>query len=219
MESLPGVLRPERRGQQIGVPARHSGPFFSGLNRTSKRRPLPAAHACTRYHFHQLVGGPSPMTIFLDVPLFFRDPQRFAEPHQLLALRGRETRTPVSPVRGKVRLTHSRNAVSVRSRSRAAAPTVLPSSSTRRTALALNSSVNWRRARRFGVSAIGLDIVFPLGKMSTKPDQVHAILKGKKVTATTTADAGDNKVAGTLTGLAARGRRVVGRYNHADCRH
>ena len=49
----------------------------------------------------------------------------------------------------------------------------MPSSSTRRTALALNSSVNWRRARRFGVSAIGLDIVFPFGKMSTKPDQVH----------------------------------------------
>jgi hypothetical protein len=37
----------------------------------------------------------------------------------------------------------------------------------------LNSSVNWRRARRFAVSAIGLDIVFPFGKMSTKPDQVH----------------------------------------------
>src|SRR3954463_4878789 len=71
------------------------------------------------------------------------------------------------------RLTHSRNAVSVKSRSRAAALTVLPSSSTRRTALALNSSVNWRRARRFGVSAIGLDIVFPFGKMSTKPDQVQ----------------------------------------------
>jgi hypothetical protein len=33
--------------------------------------------------------------------------------------------------------------------------------------------VNWRRARRFGVSAIALDIVFPFGKMSTKPDQAH----------------------------------------------
>jgi hypothetical protein len=36
----------------------------------------------------------------------------------------------------------------------------------------LNSSVNWRRAR-FGVSGIALDIVFPFGKMSTKPDQAH----------------------------------------------
>ena len=45
----------------------------------------------------------------------------------------------------RARSTHSRSAVSVRSRSRAAAPTVLPSSRTRRTALALNSSVNWRR--------------------------------------------------------------------------
>jgi hypothetical protein len=33
--------------------------------------------------------------------------------------------------------------------------------------------VNWRRARRFGVSAIALDIVFPFGKMSTKPDQAQ----------------------------------------------
>jgi hypothetical protein len=36
--------------------------------------------------------------------------------------------------------------------------------------------VNWRRARRFGVSAIGLDIVFPFGKMSTKPDQVQIVI-------------------------------------------
>ena len=58
-------------------------------------------------------------------------------------------------------------------RSRAAAPTVFPSSRTRRTAPALKSSVNWRRARRFGVSAIGLDIVFPSGKISTASDQAH----------------------------------------------
>ena len=56
----------------------------------------------------------------------------------------------VRPVRpcvrsAQARLTHSRSAVSVRSRSRAAAPTVLPPSSTKPTALALNSSVNWRR--------------------------------------------------------------------------
>jgi inorganic pyrophosphatase len=37
----------------------------------------------------------------------------------------------------------------------------------------LNLSVNWRRGRRFGVSAIGLDIVFPFGKMSTESDQPH----------------------------------------------
>jgi hypothetical protein len=33
--------------------------------------------------------------------------------------------------------------------------------------------VNWRRGRRFGVSAIGLDIVSTFRKMSTKPDQVQ----------------------------------------------
>jgi hypothetical protein len=43
-------------------------------------------------------------------------------------------------------------------------------------ALALNSSVNWRRGRRFGVSAIGLDIVSTVRKMSTKPDQVQRAL-------------------------------------------
>jgi hypothetical protein len=44
----------------------------------------------------------------------------------------------------------------------------VPSSIARRTALALNSSLNWRQARRLDVSAIGVDIVFPFGKMSTE---------------------------------------------------
>jgi hypothetical protein len=33
--------------------------------------------------------------------------------------------------------------------------------------------VNWRRARRFDVSTIVLDIIFPFGTMSTKADQVQ----------------------------------------------
>src|SRR5262249_49567516 len=87
--------------------------------------------------------------------------------------------TVVRPVRpcvrsARARLTHSRTAVSVRSMSRATPPTLLPSSRTRRTTPALNSSVNWRRGRRFGVSAIGLDIVSSIGKMSTEPDQAQA---------------------------------------------
>ena len=74
----------------------------------------------------------------------------------------------------RARATQSRTAVSVRSRSRATAPTVLPSSSTRRTTPALNSSVNWRRARRvFGVSAIAVDIVSPVGKVSTESDHAQ----------------------------------------------
>src|SRR3954447_7079388 len=82
----------------------------------------------------------------------------------------------VRPVRpcvrsARARLTHSRSAVSVKSRSRAAAPTVFPSSRTKRTALALNSSVNWRRGRLVGGSAIALDIVSSSGKMSTEADQ------------------------------------------------
>ena len=73
-----------------------------------------------------------------------------AQPRQLLALRGRQAglalaSDPRAPARPS-----SRSADSVRSRSRAAAPTVLPSSRTRRTAPALNSSVNCRAcARRF----------------------------------------------------------------------
>src|SRR3954451_8946684 len=82
----------------------------------------------------------------------------------------------VRPVRpcvrsARARLTQSRSAVSVKSRSRAAAPTVFPSSRTKRTALALNSSVNWRRGRLVGGSAIALDIVSSSGKMSTEADQ------------------------------------------------
>jgi hypothetical protein len=38
----------------------------------------------------------------------------------------------------------------------------------------LNWSVNWRRGRRFGVLAIGLDIVSPIGKMSTDSDHAQA---------------------------------------------
>jgi len=55
---------------------------------------------------------------------------------------------PVFPLvrSARARFTHSRSAVSVRSRSRATLPTLLPSSSTSRTAWALKSSSN-RRAR------------------------------------------------------------------------
>src|SRR5262245_56537534 len=75
----------------------------------------------------------------------------------------------------RARLTQARSAVSVRSRSRAARPTLLPSSSTSRTAWALKSSSNCRRGRRrLGVSAIARDIVSTFRKMSTKPDQAQA---------------------------------------------
>jgi ketosteroid isomerase-like protein len=42
-------------------------------------------------------------------------------------------------------------------------------------------SSNRRRGRRFGVSAIGLDIVSAFRKMSTKPDQAHAPPEGARV--------------------------------------
>jgi hypothetical protein len=48
---------------------------------------------------------------------------------------------------------------------------------TRRTALALNSSVNWRRGGRLAVSAIGLDLVSLTEKTSTEPDQAHAHIR------------------------------------------
>src|SRR5262245_42436944 len=78
------------------------------------------------------------------------------------------------PRSARARSTHLRSDDSVKSRSRAVAPTLLPSSSTSRTACALNSSSNRRRGRRlFVVSAIGLDIVSAFRKMSTKADQTH----------------------------------------------
>jgi hypothetical protein len=158
------------RGQQCGVPeAQHSGPFFSGLDGTSKRRPWPGRIAPRSLPLSSLRGW------VVAHDHFFKMSRSSSAIRSALRSRTNSSRSAVvNPVRpfersACARLTHSRNAVSVRSRSRAAALTVLPSSSTRRTALALNSSVNWRRARRFAVSAIGLDIVFPFGKMSTKP--------------------------------------------------
>src|SRR4029453_577012 len=60
----------------------------------------------------------------------------------------------------------------VKSRPGAAAPTVFPSSSTSRTAPALNSSVKLRRVRFDCLSAI-VDIVSAFRKGSAKPDQAH----------------------------------------------
>src|SRR6266540_1371526 len=81
---------------------------------------------------------------------------------------------PVRPFERSARacLTHWPRADATRSSSRATAVTLLPSSSTRRTACCLNSSVNRRRVRRLRVSAIA-DIVSTFRKMSTKPDQVQ----------------------------------------------
>lgn len=87
----------------------------------------------------------------------------------------------VKPVRPLVRsacarLTHSASAEAVRSRSRATAPMVLPSSKTSRIAPALNSSVNRRRTRRAGLLLSMRDIVSTFRKMSTKPGQAHVSL-------------------------------------------
>jgi hypothetical protein len=84
-------------------------------------------------------------------------------------------RTPGLPLPRAARAcsTQLRSDDSVRSRSRAAAPTDLPSSKTKRTALALNSSVKLRRAR-FGCRSAMLDIVSTSRKMSTKADQAHS---------------------------------------------
>src|SRR4029453_7253339 len=83
-------------------------------------------------------------------------------------------RTPGLPLPRSVRAcsTQLRSDDSVRSRSRAAAPTDLPSSKTKRTAPALNSSVKLRRAR-FGFRSAMVDIVSTSRKMSTKPDQAQ----------------------------------------------
>jgi hypothetical protein len=173
MESLPGVLRPVRRGQQIGVPARHSGPFFSGLDRTSKPRPLPAIHAPARYHFHHPRGWAVAHAHFFKIS---RSSWRIR-----FSLRSRASSSRsavVRPVRPFERsacacLTHWPSADGTKSSSRATPVTLLPSSRTKRTACCLNSSVKRRRGRRLRVSAIA-DIVSTFRKMSTKPDQVQS---------------------------------------------
>jgi hypothetical protein len=174
MESLPGVLF-ANEGDKSGCLRRGTRVhFFPGSPAPVSVDLSPARPRRRRYHFHPVVGAPRVHDHF------FRMSRSSSAIRSALRSRTNSSRSAVvSPVRpcvrsARARLTHSRNAVSVRSRSRAVALTVFPSSSTRRTALALNSSVNWRRARRFGVSAIGLDIVFPFGKMSTKPDQVQS---------------------------------------------
>lgn len=74
----------------------------------------------------------------------------FAQPDQLLALGGGEARASVRAIGAC--LTHSRTAVSVRSMSRATAPTVLRYRAPSEPRRALNSSVKWRRACRLAVS-------------------------------------------------------------------
>ena len=73
----------------------------------------------------------------------------------------------------RARSTQLRNADSVRSRSRATCPTLRSSSSTSRTAPALNSSSNCRRGRRFLVGCTIGDIVSAFRNVSTKPDQTQ----------------------------------------------
>src|SRR5262245_21399359 len=74
----------------------------------------------------------------LDLPLFPQNPILFSESAELVTLHGREARLALGPI-GAGRATQVRSAVSVKSRSRATAPTVLPSSKTRRTAWTLKS--------------------------------------------------------------------------------
>src|SRR5690606_24791201 len=83
---------------------------------------------------------------------------------------------PVLPLvrSARARSTHCRSADGVRSRSRATSPTLLPWSSTRATAPALNSSVNRRFARRPSRSAPFIfAIVATSRQVSTGVDQAH----------------------------------------------
>ena len=94
---------------------------------------------------------------------------------QLVALAHRPSvgigRVHPAPGRSSMTTTWSEN--SGRSSSRATRPTVWPSSSTSRTAPALNSSVNRRRGRLgFAVFAI-VDIVSAFQNVSTEADQAH----------------------------------------------
>src|SRR5712692_4158950 len=81
----------------------------------------------------------------------------------------------------RARSTQLRSADSVKPKSRATAPIVLPSSSTSRTAPAMNSSLNRRRARRPVLLDPILDIVSALRKVSTKSDQAHPPADGRTI--------------------------------------
>jgi hypothetical protein len=99
---------------------------------------------------------------------------RFSFRSRLSSSRSAVVRAPglPRPVSARACSTQFRSDDSVRSRSQAVAGTVLPSSSTSRTAPALNSSLKLRRVRFRFVSAI-VDIVSAFRKVSTKPDQAH----------------------------------------------
>lgn len=89
----------------------------------------------------------------------------------VLALGGVSTPGFPVPPSARARATQVRSEDSVRpNRLRAAAATDSPSSRTKRTAPALNSSVKLRPRRRAGLSDM-VDIVSPFWKMSTKADQ------------------------------------------------
>jgi hypothetical protein len=88
---------------------------------------------------------------------------------------------PVRPSRSvRACSTQLRNDDSVSPRSRAAAATVFPSSSTSRTALVLKSSVKLRRVR-LGFRSAMVGIVSAFRKMSTESDQAH--VDGRRHTA------------------------------------
>ena len=104
-----------------------------------------------------------------------RDPKRFAEPHQLLALGGRQAGAPLRAIRLRLLDPLAQRRLGQVELAGDGADALAFVEDQAHGAGCLNSSVNCRRGRRFGVSAIGLDIVSPFGKMSTKPDQVHCI--------------------------------------------
>ena len=103
-------------------------------------------------------------------------PDFFAEAGELLALGRRQAGTTVRAI-GLGRVTHNRRADGVRSRSRATAPTVLWSSSTKRTAWLRNSSSNCRRGRRPLLLSGIRDIVSGFRNVSTRSDHAHPRLQ------------------------------------------
>jgi hypothetical protein len=87
---------------------------------------------------------------------------------------------PVRPSRSvRACSTQLRNDDSVSPRSRAAAATVFPSSSTSRTALVLKSSVKLRRVR-LGFRSAMVGIVSAFRKMSTESDQAQFLIDTRK---------------------------------------
>src|SRR6202158_6346687 len=181
-ESLPGVLLIPHRGEgnSVGCLGRSTRVhFFPGSMAPVSVDLCPAAIAPCSVPLSSLCGCAIAHDHFFSISRSSCR-MRFSLRSRASSSRSAVVNAPGLPLPRSTRVcsTHLRNDDSVKSRSRAAAPTVFPSSSTSRTAPALNSSLKLRRVR-LGCLSVIVDIVSLSWKVSTKPDQAHHGVRGR----------------------------------------